>query len=77
MDARLVKLGDESSVPGIHYGRVRLQSAELTALCTPAFCVSLLSIDQVCTAEYISIVRKGMCEISSDLWQETQRPLLS
>ena len=60
-----MKLDDESSVTVIHCGRARLQSAELTALYTPTFCVSLLSIGQACTAEYISTLGKGVCEIST------------
>ena len=60
-----IKLGDQSSVTVMHYGRVRLQGAELTALYTPTFRISLLSIGQLDIAGYISTFGKGVCEISS------------
>ena len=61
-----VKLGDQSSVTVLHYGRVRLQGAELTALYTPTFRISLLSVGQLDIAGYISTFGKGVCEIPSD-----------
>src|SRR5436853_5256762 len=65
-DARItIKLGDQSSVMVTHYGRVRLQGAEFTALYTPTFRISLLSIGQFDMAGYTSTFGKGLCEISS------------
>ena len=60
-----VKLGDQSSIKVMHYGKVILQGAELTALYTPTFRISLLSVGQLDMAGYTSTFGKGVCEISS------------
>ena len=49
----------------MYYGRVRLQGAEFTALYTPTFRISLLSIGQLDIAGYISTFGNGVYEISS------------
>jgi len=62
----VIELGDDTKVKASHHGLVNVsQEYDVNALYTPAFRLSLLSINQLDTAGYTSRFGHGKCSISS------------
>ena len=60
-----IRLGDKTIVRATHHGTVNLRGIEITALHTPTFRVSLLSVDQLDDAGYTATFRQGICKIGA------------